>query len=722
MPPSDCLGRDCQAERDRTDSVRRRSPGGGGRARRARAGLSRARGFSARRRRRLRSAVIALTALEAGCASTDVSLTVRRARAAADHRAVGRRVDCGTTRHRGAVAARRSRDSMARLTKLWPPGPFTLASAATRAIHAALTRTPRTVSAFVSVTRDGRHAGPRRHAAGDAHPTRHRPCRRPTFCRRAIRFASKPRCTPRKPHAPPRCPRDSRRRAGHAGRVSDRGRRRASFARRGGRRRDSTSRASAISRTSSCCRPTSSRAAATARPVSSARRTTSRGSSERPALEPGGDAGSYFQTFAIAAAPASPIRKPRSRSPRDRARRRSSSASSFIRCRSSPTASRICPPTARPLRRRRRDGLCRVRHLRSGPRLRRLRWGSTSRGKAVVVFTHEPQEHDPGSIFEGDALTRAQRPRAEGRTGRASRRPRARARRGPVTCARSRDGARLADDPQIDALGIPVVRVERERLDRDARGDRLHQNREATSIASLKPQSRALAAATLSYTEAFVRTARASATWSASCAERIRRVATEAIVIGAHYDHLGLGGRFSLSAARARRRFTTAPTTTRRARQRSSRWRAWPAVNRRRFRRTVVFAAFAGEEIGLLGSTHYVAHAANPARRNDGDDQPRHDRPRERARHDRRRRSQRARSGRSSTSSARSRPYGSTASQQGYQEGASDDASFLRHGVPGARVLHGFPRRLSSAERRLAAGGRGRRGRDRDLALELSSV
>jgi malate/lactate dehydrogenase len=100
----------------------------------------------------LRSAVTALTALEAGCAATDVSLTV-----------VGRAPDQIIVPWEDAsIAGRRATAILsppamtrldARLTKLWPPGPFTLASAATRAIQSAVTRTPHTLSAFVSVTR-----------------------------------------------------------------------------------------------------------------------------------------------------------------------------------------------------------------------------------------------------------------------------------------------------------------------------------------------------------------------------------------------------------------------------------------------------------------------------------------------------------------------------------------------------------------------------------------
>lgn len=101
----------------------------------------------------LRSAITAITALEAGCASTDVSLTV-----------VGRPPQQIIVPWEDAsIAGRRATAVLtppaitridARLARLWPPGPLTLASAATRAIRSALGGTPRTVSAFVSVTRE----------------------------------------------------------------------------------------------------------------------------------------------------------------------------------------------------------------------------------------------------------------------------------------------------------------------------------------------------------------------------------------------------------------------------------------------------------------------------------------------------------------------------------------------------------------------------------------
>jgi len=101
----------------------------------------------------LRSAIVSMTALEAGCSPKDVSLTV-----------------VGRPPHQiivpwddAAIAGRRAIEVLSppaltrldgRLARLWPPGPLALASAATRMLTAAATRGRDIVSAFV-VTEGG---------------------------------------------------------------------------------------------------------------------------------------------------------------------------------------------------------------------------------------------------------------------------------------------------------------------------------------------------------------------------------------------------------------------------------------------------------------------------------------------------------------------------------------------------------------------------------------
>lgn len=101
----------------------------------------------------LRSAVVSMTALEGECTPMDVSLTV-----------VGRPpLQSIVPWEDASIAGRRATDVLSppaitrldgRLIRLWPPGPFTLASAATRVLAASAKRNHHTVCAFVAVTRE----------------------------------------------------------------------------------------------------------------------------------------------------------------------------------------------------------------------------------------------------------------------------------------------------------------------------------------------------------------------------------------------------------------------------------------------------------------------------------------------------------------------------------------------------------------------------------------
>ena len=106
----------------------------------------------------LRSSIVSMAALEAQCAPTEISLTV-----------VGRPpsqiivpwddASIGGRRATDVLSAPAITRLDARLARLWPPGPFTLASAATQFLRAAATRSHRTLSAFVAVAREEGDSG-----------------------------------------------------------------------------------------------------------------------------------------------------------------------------------------------------------------------------------------------------------------------------------------------------------------------------------------------------------------------------------------------------------------------------------------------------------------------------------------------------------------------------------------------------------------------------------
>jgi len=116
------------------------------------AGLARLRVFGSAPEA-LRSAVIAITAVEANAAPSDIALSVlgRPAQHVIvpwDEASIGGR--CATNVLSAAQLARLD----ARIARLWPPGPYALASAAARLVQTALTRSPRVHAAQVAVTRD----------------------------------------------------------------------------------------------------------------------------------------------------------------------------------------------------------------------------------------------------------------------------------------------------------------------------------------------------------------------------------------------------------------------------------------------------------------------------------------------------------------------------------------------------------------------------------------
>lgn len=231
------------------------------------------------------------------------------------------------------------------------------------------------------------------------------------------------------------------------------------------------------------------------------------------------------------------------------------------------------------------------------------------RGKAVIVFTHEPQEADARSVFDGTSLTPGAAVAIKAREAMT---------RGAAILIVADDPSHHVDfafnrawwnDPQSDAMGIPVVRVARARLARalpDVDFERLARTIDIT----LTPQSRELAGAAISYTEQRgrlrPRLRNVVAILRGSDPER----ALEAIVVGAHYDHLGLGGRFSDAPDATGQIHNGADDN---ASGTAAMLEVCRALARQpRLARTIVCAAFAGEEIGLLGSAHFVSHPAVP--------------------------------------------------------------------------------------------------------------
>src|SRR5215510_4791557 len=172
--------------------------------------------------------------------------------------------------------------------------------------------------------------------------------------------------------------------------------------------------------------------------------------------------------------------------------------------------------------------------------------GVDVRDKAVLVFTHEPQENDAKSRFDGKSFSQHTTLLNKAMTAR---------NHGARVLIAVSDPTHSTDtgayqgfkrDPQADDYGIPVLRVQRSRIapflemwNLDAVAREIDRD--------LKPRSRPLDGATVDYVEHLAKTRRTVRNVIGILPGSNPALAGEAVVIGAHYDHLGLGGRHSLS-------------------------------------------------------------------------------------------------------------------------------------------------------------------------------
>ena len=225
-------------------------------------------------------------------------------------------------------------------------------------------------------------------------------------------------------------------------------------------------------------------------------------------------------------------------------------------------------------------------------------------GKAVVIFSHEPQERLSGSAMNGA------RPVMEATLNAKEGAARMRGARAlivigdPTHLIDQADYGLFAKDPDAEEKPIPVLRLRRKEA--QPLLDQYGLDSIARLIdADLVPRSTALNGATVTYREHLSKNIRTVRNVVGVMPGSDPARAKEAIVVGAHYDHVGLGGHLSMSPERtgeihngADDNASGTSSVIEMARQ--------AVAQRERFPRSLVFVAFAGEERGLLGSAHYV--------------------------------------------------------------------------------------------------------------------
>jgi hypothetical protein len=232
------------------------------------------------------------------------------------------------------------------------------------------------------------------------------------------------------------------------------------------------------------------------------------------------------------------------------------------------------------------------------------------RDKAVLIFSHEPQEGDGNSRFNGARPVRESTLRAKASLARSKGARVLLVVSDPTHRTDDANYKLFAEDPDADDEGIPVLRIRR---------DEMRPLLNATGLEGLarlieqdlSPRSKPLDGVTVDYEEHLAKNRRTVRNVVAVLPGSDPSRAKEAIVIGAHYDHIGIGGHLSVSPERTGEIHNGADDNASGTSSVIEIARA-AAAERSRFPRTLVFVAFAGEERGLLGSRHYVEDPAIP--------------------------------------------------------------------------------------------------------------
>lgn len=238
--------------------------------------------------------------------------------------------------------------------------------------------------------------------------------------------------------------------------------------------------------------------------------------------------------------------------------------------------------------------------------------GLDVKGKFVLVLAHEPQEFDATSVFEGKVYTdhsqfysKASSARIHGARGLILVADRMNHRQD----AEELESFGKAEGP-ADA-GIPTVQLKEEVVKpwfdgTKAAGGKDIEALEAAIDADLKPRSFALTGIEVRET---VDVQRAVKTVNNVLAY-LPGQTDEYTIVGAHYDHLGLGEQFSMAPSLAG---TVHPGADDNASGTAGVLElARYFASRPKPRRGMLFMSFAGEELGLLGSGHYANHPLLP--------------------------------------------------------------------------------------------------------------
>ena len=233
--------------------------------------------------------------------------------------------------------------------------------------------------------------------------------------------------------------------------------------------------------------------------------------------------------------------------------------------------------------------------------------GVDARGKIVLLLRHEPQEFESNSPFEGRIYTEHSQLLSKALNARAH---------GATAILYVNDTAihgtnaleKFVSLPGPADTGIPFVQISSEHVDRwfFSAGRNFKSTQEEIDR-TLTPRSFALPSDLSVDIETDVQHTSRDVT---NVVAYLPGTTDDYVIIGAHYDHLGLGEQYSLAPEKAGTIHPGADDNASGAAGLLALARHFSSHPKPA--RGIMFIAFAGEELGLLGSTYYVNHPSLP--------------------------------------------------------------------------------------------------------------
>jgi hypothetical protein len=237
--------------------------------------------------------------------------------------------------------------------------------------------------------------------------------------------------------------------------------------------------------------------------------------------------------------------------------------------------------------------------------------GIDASGKAVLIFTHEPQENDPKSRFDGQKNTPYSSVEYKAEAARSHGAKAILLIDDPVHAPQTARFRRWMRDPEAEEYGVPVFYLSRDRV-QEALGPLLNFTAVQHDIdRDFAPHSQALSNFTVTAVDHTVKIRRPVRNVAGILKGSDPALQSEFVVLGAHYDHLGRSARFSMAPNSTGQIHHGADDNASGTAAVMEMAKA-AAEARTDFRRSIVFITFAGEELGLLGSSYYVQHPAVP--------------------------------------------------------------------------------------------------------------